>query len=85
MYVVDKDRMIHRGAQEVQLDAWAIALKFQLKTINGYSGQIPKGWDLLDITQNGTDQKVREWLELYGQTEDGVYYYDLGKNEWGKL
>lgn len=85
MYVVDKDRMIHRGAQEVQLDAWAIALKFQLKTINGYSGQIPKGWDLLDITQNGTDQKVREWLELYGQTEDGVYDYDLGKNEWGKL
>ena len=85
MYIVDQENVMDVEYQELQMDAWAVALKYDLKTINGYSGQVPNGWDLLDPSANDIDQKVKDWLAKNNKSLQGVYAYDIGQNEWEKL
>lgn len=40
-----------------QLDAFEIANHYSIKTINGYSGKFPQGWDgIWDVTSDSMNQ-----------------------------
>jgi len=63
------------------LDAFEIATWYSLKTINGYSGQYPVGWDgIWEVCSNGYEDSVDQWVKTYGL--DQVYAYDCSGNIW---
>ena len=67
-----------------QLDAWSIANRFNIKTINGYSGQLPKRnwfpmWEM-EINKNYTD--LSHWIDEYNL--ENVYLYNYIDNNWIK-
>ncbi len=68
---------------EAQLEAWFVANKYNLKTINGYSGSVPKDWNL----HNNVDidlyiAEVDKWIEMHELTN--VYSYNVAENKWEK-
>lgn len=67
-----------------QMKAYEIANKYDIKTINGYSGQFPEGWGQWDgiyyIYGSDYENCVRQWCKDYGLV--GVYCYDIGTNQW---
>lgn len=70
----------------IQLDAYQIADHFGINTINGYSGNTPKGWD--GIWEVGGDkveyeEAVLKWIAANGL--ENVYAYDEGNNTWTKF
>lgn len=65
------------------LDAWLIANKYNLKTINGYSGLTPKMWNFFDISDENRMENLHKWHKHANITED-IYLYDKSKNEWQK-
>jgi hypothetical protein len=66
-----------------QLDAWIIANKFNIKTINGYSGQFPKNWEYIwDMESDGNYRDVLQWINEYNM--ENVYLYDYKDNNWIK-
>lgn len=64
-----------------QLDAFEIATWYSLKTINGYSGQYPAGWDgIWNVCLDGYQSSVDQWVSAYGL--EHVYAYDRAGNVW---
>jgi hypothetical protein len=65
-----------------QLDAWTISNKFNIKTINGYSGQIPKNWDYIWYMEstNRNYSDVLRWIDEYNL--ENVYLYDYKNDNW---
>lgn len=67
-----------------QMQAYEIANKYHIKTINGYSGQFPEGWGHWDKLYNiyGEDYEnyVDEWCIRHGI--DRIWSYDIGTNQW---
>ncbi|MCI8712044.1 MAG: hypothetical protein HFH23_07130 [Ruminococcus sp.] len=86
MYLTDKTHTSNDPARtwELQMDAWAIAQFYGLKTVNGYSGQLPNNWDLL-IGHDDIDTKVIHWLEGTSVTDAILYSYDIGTHKWSKI
>lgn len=79
-YIIDTDA---KGDPSYiyQLDAFEIATWYSLKTINGYSGQSPVGWEgIWEVAASGYESGVAGWIEKYGLTN--VYAYDRAKNTW---
>lgn len=64
-----------------QLDAWEIANKYDLKTLNGYSGQNPLGWRLWEISSDSYSAYVDQWCRD-NQINSGVYAYDAANAVW---
>lgn len=85
MYLTDST-LSHpeKGTWELQMDAWAIAQHYDLKTVNGYSGQLPDHWDLL-VEDPDIDTRVVDWLNLNHTKNVTLYAYDLGTNEWTRV
>ena len=52
--------------------AWEVSYKYNLKNMNGYSGQFPKEWELDNV-----------WIKL-NNIGKNVYYYDVATNVWTK-
>lgn len=66
-----------------QLDAYEIANRYGLKTINGYSGQIPTGWGYIwDVNASYYESGVMDWCNKNGL--ENVYVYDKGTNTWSQ-
>jgi len=66
-----------------QLDAWTIANKYNIKTINGYSGQFPKDWIYIwEMETNKNYYDVLRWIDKYNLKN--VYLYDYKNNNWMK-
>lgn len=64
-----------------QLDAFEIATYYHTKTINGYSGQSPSGWNgINDPLSRDYERNVLEWIQKYQLSN--VYAYDRKKNIW---
>jgi len=83
LYIVDSEKR-EDYSYIYQLDAFEIATLFGLKTINGYSGQSPSGWD--GIWNPCTDQyecSIYEWINTYDLKN--VYAYDRARDEWISL
>ena len=64
-----------------QLDAWEIANKYDLKTINGYSGQFPPGWGLWEVSDEKYQTSVDRWCRD-NQITSGIYAYDEATGMW---
>lgn len=62
------------------LDAMEIANRFSVKTINGYSGQTPAGWDIWDITNMTYENNAKKWAADNGI--ENLYIYNVTANEW---
>ena len=64
-----------------QLDAFEIAEWYSLKTINGYSGQIPDEWeDIWNVGASTYERAVSGWVKK--NSLENVYAYDRGTNTW---
>ena len=83
--VVDLGKTTNVASQELQMDAWAIALKYHLKTVNGYSGQQPEGWNIQNLQDADVGREVWKWLKMNHRSVKGVYLYDIGMDKWEKL
>lgn len=83
MYLTDKTHAYadDKLVWELQMDAWAIAQTYDLKTVNGYSGQLPEDWDLL-VESDDIDEKVTDWMKKNDVDNAVLYSYDLGTHEW---
>lgn len=65
-----------------QLVAWEIAYRYNLRVINGHSGQFPPDWKHMSPI-HGTENyetAINRWIATYSLTH--VYCYDIATNEW---
>jgi hypothetical protein len=65
-----------------QLDSWLIALDKHIDTINGYSGEVPSGWNIMDLTSPDYLDNVAAWVKLNGIDTRSLYMYNVQKHEW---
>jgi hypothetical protein len=66
-----------------QLDGWMIAKRFHLNTLNGYSGQYPKGWKLFEVKSKDYYLSAISWMLKYNL--DHVYVYNIQTKTWTKM
>lgn len=69
-----------------QLDAFEIATWFDIKTINGYSGQLPPDWaslGLSDVTSDTYEENMAVWIDKYDL--EHVYAFDLATCTWTSI
>jgi hypothetical protein len=68
--------------ENYQLDAWIIATKYNLNTINGYSGNIPVGWNNLIDPSSLINYKngIKEWSNK--NSISNLCAYDQKNNKW---
>lgn len=68
---------------ETQIDAMIIAHKFNLHTINGYSGQLPYGWSgIYDINKPEYIVYLTRWIHHYKLETDQLYFLDAKMGSW---
>jgi hypothetical protein len=65
---------------EYQLYSWLIANKYNLKTVNGYSGKYPPRWDLLNVSDQEYKNKVNNWMLLNNIMT--LQQFDVAENKW---
>ncbi|MCR5119916.1 MAG: YfhO family protein [Lachnospiraceae bacterium] len=63
-----------------QLDAYEIASKYDLKTMNGYSGHFPAGWGVWSPCSEDYFGYAADWAASHGLSS--VYVYDEAANAW---
>lgn len=87
-FVVPYDEAGGGFGMRAQLDAWAIAQKRGLATINGFSGILPYSFELLDSyrmrSPSGYFYRVRDWLsrrDVHGP----VGKLDLNNGSWERF
>lgn len=56
------------SATDIQIDAMLISAVRGIPTLNGYSGQSPRNWDLFKVRSPKYDGYVQNWLSLNGIT-----------------
>ena len=71
------------SAPSYQLTAYEIANHFGIKTVNGYSGVFPKGWNLWDIKDKVYVSNVYSWIKQNDLKD--VYGYDRYTNTWTRF
>lgn len=89
MYIVDTNPSVHTYNGEAyswvsyQHLAWEICEKYEIKNLNGYSGQFPVGWVLNNADGSDIHKYATDWIEGTGISSK-VYYYDMGTNTWNE-
>lgn len=68
--------------QHAQLDAMQVAQKFNLATVNGYSGLYPKDWWLYGVSEDWYPKEVIRWIHLNGAVPDGLYQLNWDTGQW---
>jgi hypothetical protein len=80
-------RMAGRGNLErnlrLQVDAVLIAEKYRIPTINGYSGSMPRGWDL-DAGVANYEERAWRWAAARG-IDEGLCRLDLRSGVWSSV
>lgn len=75
----------NRNDLRSQLEAWAIAQDYDLKTMNGYSGILPKYFRLFGVPgskyPHEYDFVVRSWINIHEITSP-IYNLDLNTRQW---
>ncbi len=68
---------------DMNMRAWLIAERFDLQTVNGYSGSFPAEWDLIADDMSSYYIQLQHWLEVNGITDmSGFYGYIKEMNGW---
>ena len=78
-YIVDS-AMAGEDQYIYQLDAWEVAEKTGIPTLNGYSGHYPAGWGVWDVCGENYEKYAAYWAQQYGLEK--VYAYDRATNSW---
>lgn len=79
-YLIDSSQKGGR-TDYYHMDAFEIATWHSLKTINGYSGQQPDGWEgINDIYSEDYEKNVFFWITEHDL--NNVYAYDWATNTW---
>ena len=66
------------------LFSFEVADYYDIKTINGYSGVFPEGWDgIYDIKAEGYVDAVKVWAKNHKLNE--VYFLDIADGTWERL
>jgi hypothetical protein len=63
------------------IDAMMIALRLRLPTINGYDGDIPRGWGLVNPFSPGYASAAADWSSRK-QVTQGLCTLDLASGKW---
>lgn len=93
MFVVDSYPALHNyyatGQPYSWIDyqhlSWEIATKYDLKNMNGYSGQFPNEWHLHNPDWKTIYDYARQWACDNGIEDEGIYYYDVATRKWSAL
>ncbi len=81
-YIIDSSKQ-NNPPYIYQLDAFEIASKFSIKTLNGYSGQSPVNWQgLWEVNADDYEKYVWDWIQENHLSD--VYSYDIASNTWKK-
>jgi hypothetical protein len=68
---------------ETQIDAMIIAQKYNLSTINGYSGYPPRGWNVThDINDSLYPNLLNRWILYHQLNNDHFYFLNLKTGKW---
>ena len=68
---------------KIQMITWYIADRYDLQTINGYTGNYPYGWGLSVSGRDAYENEIRSWLELKEITDTShIYGYIAEENRW---
>jgi hypothetical protein len=74
---------LDRNAFETQIDAMMIAQKYNLSTINGYSGSPPLGWNVThDINDSFYPNLLNRWILYHQLNNDHFYFLNLKTGKW---
>ena len=81
VFFADHLPSVDRPFYAFQTDAAMVARIIGLPTINGYSSNFPKGWDLLFHTGGRYSSGVADWVLSHG-LEGGLCSLDLERGSW---
>jgi hypothetical protein len=81
VFFADHRPSMDRPFYAFQTDAAMVARIVGLPTINGYSSNFPKGWDLLLHTSPSYSAGVADWV-LSHRLESGLCSLDLERGSW---
>jgi hypothetical protein len=81
VFFADHRPSMDRPFYAFQTDAAMVARVMGVPTINGYSSNFPKGWDLLFHTSPGYSSGVADWVLSHG-LENGLCSLDLERGSW---
>ena len=68
----------------VQIDAMLVAQKIGIPTINGYSGNVPIGWNLLDSAAASYEQNARAWA-AHREIAAGLCRFDMASGSFATV
>ncbi len=68
---------------EAQIDAMLVAYERGIPTLNGWSGNVPAGWDL-NMFDDGTPERAMRWAVTKG-VAGGLCALDLATGAWTKV
>ena len=72
-----------QGPYEAAIDAMIIAQQYGLSTVNGYSGQLPRGGEgLYEIDGPGYLRHLIRWIRHYDLDIEGFYLLDAKTGVW---
>lgn len=63
-YVAVKPSALHNQF-EYQIDAIFVSMMKDVPTLNGYSGQLPPGWNLWEVVDPSYENNVKQWIDLH--------------------
>jgi hypothetical protein len=81
VFFADNRPSMDRPFYAFQTDAAMVARIMGLPTINGYSSNFPRGWDLLVHTSPSYSSGVADWVLSHG-LESGLCSLDLERGSW---
>jgi len=76
-FIIDREML----SFVANIDAMLLAVHLGIPTVNGYSGQYPPGYILLDMADPAYFGNVRRWVEDQG-AEAGLCSYDTVAKAW---
>ena len=72
----------YKESYSYPLEAFMIATKYNLRTLNGYSGQTPQHWDLFNVRTPYYMNNLKYWIKINNLYDEEIYVYDLETYEW---
>jgi hypothetical protein len=83
VFTVLPDSSLHKNPFEIHIDAMIIAQKYNLSTINGYSGSPPPGWNTThDINDPYYSIFLNRWINYYQLNNPYLYFLNLKTGTW---
>jgi len=83
-FLLVADPSVDRTWYAEQIDAVLLGLRFGLPTINGYSGDVPHGWELRDPRAPGYLPGAARWVAGHG-IAPGLCTLDAATGQWKQV